>query len=168
LKPEGKPGYIRDGGEEKLSMEALVGLLEAVTKKGSSFRVQALGFSMDPFIRNKNHITISPLPSGYPRVGDIVAFIQPGTGKLVVHRVIERKENHYLIKGDNVATPDGLIPKTNVLGYVTKVDKDGKLIFFGLGFERVFIAFLSRKNLLRPTLHLTYRLVGPVIRRIKA
>lgn len=168
MKPEEKSGFIRDVGEDNLSMEALVELLKAVTEKGKPFRVQALGFSMYPFIKNKDYITISPLSSGHPRLGDVVAFIQPGTEKLVVHRVIESKGEHYLIKGDNTPAPDGLIPKTNVLGYVTTVDKDGRLIRFGSGFERVFIALLSRKNLLRPTLHLTYRLFGTVIRRIKA
>ena len=123
---------------------------------------------MYPFIRNRDYITISPLTSGYPKLGDVVAFIQPETRKLIVHRIIENKENHYLIKGDNMPVPDGLIPKANILGSVTSVDKDGKLIRLGSGFERIFIALLSRKNLLCPTLHITYRFIGPIIRRIKA
>jgi len=168
LKPENASGFIKDGGEDNLSMEALVELLKAVVEKGRPFRVQALGFSMHPFIKNKNYITISPLSPDRPRLGDIVAFIQEGTGKLVVHRVVESKKNQYLIKGDNTPAPDGLVPKGNILGYVTKIDEDGKPVRLGSGSERVFIAFVSRKNLLRPTLHLTYMLIGPFIRRIKA
>ncbi len=168
MRPEGASGFVRNGGEDNLSMEALIELIKAVTEKGKSFRVQALGFSMYPFIRDRDYITISPLTSHHPRLGDVVAFIQPGTRKLTVHRIIKSKGDHYLIKGDNTPAPDGLIPKANILGYVKGVDKDGKLVRLGSGFERVFIAFLSRKNLLRPTLHLTYRLIGPVIRRIKA
>jgi len=167
LKPERASGYVRNGGEDNLSMEALVELIKAVTEKGKSFRVQALGFSMYPFIKDSDYITISPLTSGYPRMGDVVAFIQLGTRKLIVHRIIESKGDYYLIKGDNKPAPDGLIPKANILGYVTGVDKDGKFVRLGLGLERVFIALLSRKNLLRPTLNLTYRLIGPVIRRRK-
>ncbi len=168
MKPESASDFIRDGGEDDLSMEALVELLKAVVEKGRSFRVQALGFSMHPFIRNKNYITISPLSPDRPKLGDIVAFIQEGTGKLVIHRVVRSKKNQYLIKGDNTSAPDGLVPKGNILGYVTKIDKDGKTLRFGSGPEKVFIAFVSRKNLLRPTLHLTYMLIGPFIRRIKA
>jgi signal peptidase I len=168
LKPENSSGFIRDGGEDDLSMEALVELLKAVVEKGRPFRIQALGFSMDPFIKNKNYITISPLSPDRPQLGDIVAFIQQRTGKLVVHRVVESKKNQYLIKGDNTSAPDGLVPKGNILGYVTKIDKDGKTVRFGSGPEKVFIAFVSRKNLLRPTLHLTYRLISPFRRRIKA
>lgn len=168
MRPKKVSQFVRNGGEADLSMEALVELIKAVTEKGKPFRVQALGFSMYPFIRNKDYITISPLNSHHPRLGDVVAFIQPKTRKLIVHRIIESKGDHYLIKGDNTPAPDGLIPKANILGYVASVDKDGKLIRFGSGFEKVFVALLSRKNLLRPILHITYRLVGSVIRRIKA
>lgn len=167
MKPESASGFVRDGGEDDLSMEALIELFKAVAEKERPFRVQALGSSMHPFIKNKNYITIFPLSQDRPRLGDIVAFIQQGTGKLVVHRVVESKKNQYLIKGDNMVAPDGLIPRSSILGYVTKIDKDGKTVWFGSGPEKVFIAFVSRKNLLRPTLHLTYRLIGPFIRRIK-
>jgi signal peptidase I len=167
LRLEGTSEFVQEGGEGSLSMEALVELTRAVTEKGKSFRFQALGFSMYPFIRNGDYITISPFTYGHPRLGDVVAFIQPETEKMIVHRIVENRGDHYLIKGDNTTAPDGLIPKANVLGYVTKVDKDGKLIRLGSGFEKVFIALLSRKNLLRPGLHLTYTLIGPIIRRIK-
>lgn len=159
--------FVKNGGEDNLSMEALIELLKAVTEKKKPFRIQAHGSSMYPFIKNSNYITISPLTSCHPRLGDVVAFIQPGTKKLIVHRVVGSKRDNYLIKGDNNRAPDGLIPKANILGYVTKVEKDGKIIHLGSGFERVFIAFMSHKNLLRPTLYLTYRFIGPVIRRLK-
>ena len=131
MRLEGASGFIKEGEESSLSMEALVELTRAVTEKGKSFRFQALGFSMYPFIRNGDYITISPLTSGHPRLGDVVAFIQPDTKKLVVHRIIENRGDHYLIRGDNTTAPDGLIPKANVLGYMTKVDKDEKLIRLG-------------------------------------
>ena len=54
-------------------MAALVDLLQAVTERGIAFRVQAPGFSMYPFIRNMDTITISPLPAVGPRTGDVVA-----------------------------------------------------------------------------------------------
>lgn len=164
MRPEGASIFIRNGGEENLSMETMIELLKAVTEKKRSFRVQVRGSSMYPFIKDSNSITISPLTSCHPHLGDIVAFINPRTKRLIVHRVVGRKKDHYLIKGDNNPEPDGLIPKANILGYVTKVEKNGKLIRFGSGFERVFIAFMSQKNLLRPTFHLAYRLISPIIR----
>jgi signal peptidase I len=164
LRPEEASNFVINGGEDSLSMEALIELLKAVTEKKKSFRVQALGSSMYPFIKDSDYITISPLTSCHPRLGEIVAFINPVTKKLVVHRVVGRKKDNYLIKGDNNSEHDGLIPKANILGYVTKVEKEGNTIFFGSGLERVFIAFISKKNFLQPTLHLAYRLIRLIIR----
>ncbi len=141
--------FVRDGGESTLSMEALVELLSAVTEKGKPFRFRASGFSMHPFIRNRDTIIISPLPSGRPETGDIVAFLLPGTGMLVVHRVIDRKNGCYIISGDNVPEPDGLIPLKNVIGLVTDVERNGRKVMLGLGTERKLIAFLARNDLLK-------------------
>lgn len=165
--PEEASVFIIDGGEGTLTMKILVELLQAVTEKGKPFRVRAFGFSMHPFIRNRDIITISPLPSGRPRLGDVAAFLQPVTGKLVVHRVIGFKGDHCLIRGDNVVESDGLIPCPNIQGYVTCVERDGKEIWWGSGPERYLIALMSQKGLLRRTLFLAYRLVNPIIRRRK-
>ena len=160
-------GYVKDRGEEKLSMEALIEILKAVIEKGRYFRFQVLGFSMYPFIRDNDFITISPLVPSYPRLGDIVAFIQPATRKLKIHRIIENKEVNYLIKGDNTFEPDGLIPRANILGYVTKVERNGKAIRLGSRIERVFLAFISHKKLLSLTHHLFFKFINSTIRRIK-
>jgi signal peptidase I len=155
-------------GEDTLSMKPLVELLKVITEKGKSLRHQARCSSMHPFIRNMDYITISPLTTFHPQLGDIVAYIQPETRKLLVHRVIKNKGDSYLIKGDHNLDSYGLIPKANILGYVTRVERDGKKIWFGSGFDRIFIASISHRNLLHPTSYLAYRFILPVIRRIRA
>ena len=40
-----------------------------------------------------------------------------------------------------------------------KVERDGKSIFFGLGLERFFIAFLAKKRLLKPFIEAWIRLL---------
>jgi hypothetical protein len=67
-----------------------------------------------------------------------------------------------------VAESDGLIPSANIQGYVTCVERDGKKIWWGSGPERYLIALMSQRDLLHPALVHAYRLVGPIIRRIKA
>lgn len=160
-------GFIIDGGEGTLSMDVLVGLLHAVVEKGKAFRVRAFGFSMHPFIKNRDIITISPLPSGRPRLGDVAAYIHPDTGKLVVHRVIGFSGDLCLIKGDNVPCPDGQMPKACIQGYITRVERDGRDVLLGLGPERYLIALLSRNNLLRSSRFLAHRLVSHITRRSK-
>jgi hypothetical protein len=159
---------VRDDGECNLfKKNALIELLSAIIEVEKHFRFQAFGFSMLPFIRNKDILTISPLSVGRPRQGDVVAFFLPGTRKLAVHRVVGKKENCYLVKGDNIPESDGLIPRACILGHVTKVERREKLISLGLGSERYLIAFLSRAGLLSPALNLVYKLVCPIFKRIR-
>ena len=170
MRLEGSTELALNEGEDNLSKEALIELelLKAVIENGKSFRIQAFGFSMYPFIRNKDYVTISPLTTSHPKVGDIVAFVLPGTRKLIIHRVLKINGNKYLVKGDNISWPDGQILKANIIGYVTKVEKDKRLVCFGSVFEKLFILLIYYKNIFHQILLLTYKLIGPVIRRIKA
>jgi len=153
------------GGELALSGPAIAELLRAVLDKGLPFRFEAKGASMLPFIRNDDLITVSPLSGNTPRFGDVVAFVLMETGKLRVHRIVGKKGNSFLIKGDNNPDADGLIPKSDVLGRVTKVERDGKQVFSGLGLERILIAFLTHMGRSHNPIFLAYSLIRPVIGR---
>jgi signal peptidase I len=156
--------FVRKGEEFPLSGAALTGLLKAVLAKGASLRFRAKGFSMSPFIKDGDVITVSPLQNTLLRIGDIVAFIHPETGKLIVHRLVKRIDNSYFITGDNILQRDDLIPKKNILGRVTKLERANKRIFLGLGPERHLIALSSRKKLLSLMLSLR-RFIPNFIRR---
>jgi len=144
--------------------EVLPELVMEVVSKGVECRLQAKGYSMSPFIKDGDMITISPVPGSLPRFGDVIAFIHPKTEKLLVHRVVWKSGDACLVKGENALEPDGLIKKENVLGLVTKVERKGKRIFLGLGPERFLIAFLTRTNLLLPILRPVWRVFRPVVR----
>lgn len=192
--------YIIKEGGLSLSGKNLAELIQAVIAKGNPFRLKVKGFSMSPFIKDGDTITISPLsrchktaafklrmkagrdsvPEGTPGFnpggtpfrssigfGQPVAFIQPETGRLVIHRVVGKSGNYYLIKGDNIVNSDGLISKENILGCVTSVERNGKKLFPGLSPERFLIAFLSRWSLLFPLLLFLRRFMRPVIKRFK-
>ena len=166
MKPQMAESYILYGGEGTISNRALSELLQAVLDKGMPFRFRAPGFSMSPFIRDGDVITISRLSESgdSPGLGTVVAFSQPKTGKLVVHRVVVKKAGYFLIKGDNTPCADCFVPRANVLGYVNKVERNGKHVFIGLGPERFVIAFLSRKQLLVPLLRPLAALLRPFVR----
>jgi hypothetical protein len=106
---------------------------------------------MAPFIRDGDVITVSPLGGAPVRLGEVVAFLHPVAKKLVVHRVITRRDTAMLIQGDGIADgPDGLVSLERVLGRVTCVERAGRPVWLGLGPERVMIAWLSRARLLIP------------------
>lgn len=133
--------------------------------KGVPFRFKAKGLSMHPFIRHGDVITITPLFDNLPRYGDVVAFVPPEISTLIVHRVVGKRDGDFLIKGDNIARSDGLIPMASILGSVTKVERDGKEVYIGLGPERLLIAFLTRRGILSPLLLPVCRLARLITRR---
>ncbi|MEM2866598.1 MAG: hypothetical protein QXM46_01630 [Candidatus Hadarchaeales archaeon] len=44
-----------------------------------------------------------------PKVGDLILYREPGTGRLLVHRVVERVENSFRTKGDALSSPDNYL-----------------------------------------------------------
>lgn len=113
-----------------LSAPVIMELIEAVHEKGAPFRFKANGYSMTPAIRNGDIITVSPLANLSIKRGDVVAFRHPERPQMLVHRVLRKKGDHFLIKGDNCPTVDGWIPAENILGLITRVERNGKARFW--------------------------------------
>jgi hypothetical protein len=131
---------------------ALTEILSCSLLKNTPLRLKVRGFSMLPFIRDEDIVTISPLLNSSLALGFAVAFTHPQTGRLTIHRIIAKRGNFYLIKGDCINKADGLIPKKNILGTVTKIERNGKKVLLGLGPERILIAFLNRLSFFFPLL----------------
>ena len=157
--------FVRKGGELLLSAHDLVELLRAVLARGAPFRFRAKGASMGPFIRDGDLVTVLPLSRRPPGLGDVVAFVRPNTGGLVLHRVVGRQAGTFIIMGDGNPSVRERVSKTNVLGRVGRVERDGAHIYLGLGRERALIAFLARTGLLTGLLLPTWRLLRRATRR---
>jgi hypothetical protein len=127
--------------------------MRAVIAKGCSFRFQARGWSMTPFIKDGDVITISPFMEKKPRFGEVLATVRPGSENLVVHRLVGRQGKAWLILGDN--TPEDatdMVASENLIGRVARIERNGKNVWLGLGPERAWIALFSRKGFLLPVL----------------
>jgi signal peptidase I len=143
--------FVTKATELQLSGQALIGLMQAIFERGMPFRFRATGGSMLPFINNGDVITLTPIAKRPPRIGEVVAFIHPETGNLIVHRIVGQKGSTPLFRGDAITgQADGLIPIQNLLGRVSQIERNGRLVWLGLGAERVLIAWLSRMGLLVP------------------
>ena len=163
---KGKPiSSIAEDSWVSLSGAALTELLQAVVSRGSLFTLQAKGFSMSPFIRDGDVLTISPLHGTSPGVGDVVAFIHPSIKRVFIHRVVRKRGDSYIMKGDNSLEGDSPVRAAKILGLVTNVVRGNKRILLGLGPERQLIAFLSRKNLLLSLLHPAPKMTSPFARK---
>jgi len=115
---------------------------------------------MFPSILDGDVLTIAPLNGIKPSVGDVVAFVSPRSGHLVVHRVVASSRVSYLIRGDSDAPMGETVPLDQVLGRAISVERQGDVVRFGLGPERRALGILSRLGLLLPVL----KRVGPVRR----
>jgi phage repressor protein C with HTH and peptisase S24 domain len=148
-KAKPKPALFTKKREElSLSTQQLEKLMRGVLDKGACFRFQGKGFSMSPFIKDGDVLTIVPVQGSAPGFGDVVVFTHPNTSKLIIHRIIGKRAGSYLTKGDNAPEEDGLISRAAIVGQVAKVERDGKYISLGLGPDRFIIAFVTRTGLL--------------------
>lgn len=155
--------FIEIGGELSLDTEACADVIRSALAKKANLRFQVKGFSMSPFIKDGDVITLSLLPEGRIGLGRSIAFTRPPDKKLVIHRLVrvrKKPQVRYITKGDNADKPDCLISRTDMLAYVKKVERGGRIILFGTGPERRVIAYLSRRNVLR-ALFFSWRLIIP-------
>jgi hypothetical protein len=142
--------YAVEGGVLALSGPALREFLRAVLDHGVPFRFGARGMSMDPFIRDGDVLTIVPAGPRRLRPGDVIACCHPIGGHLVVHRVVANEQAGVVLRGDANDAVDGVVATADVLGVVSEVRRGDRRISFGMGPERLLVASLSRKGLLRP------------------
>ncbi len=155
--------------ELPLSGAALTDLLQSVLAKDRRFRFSARGTSMYPFVRDGDVIVIEPLREQRPRVGDVVACLRSDTNRLFVHRILRQQADRFLIKGDNAYVDDGWFPRESILGRVIRIEREGTIVRFGLGIERLLIVALARWRWLVPVVHCgAWRLVVPVARRLRS
>jgi hypothetical protein len=169
----GAPSLSRRKGRELLlSGPAQIDLMQAVLARGRSFRFRARGWSMTPFIRDGDVITVAPVnpPDRNPHIsasssrsaasgtearkcdiGQIVAFVSAPGRRLVVHRIIGRHKSGFLVRGDNLPGPVAeTVRPDDILARVVRVERGRKRVWLGLGLERYAIAALSRAGLLLP------------------
>jgi len=153
-----------------LSSKEIASFLKETCQKKVSFKFTARGMSMAPFICDGDALIIEPITENkIPVIGDIVAFINPAEGFLVIHRVIRIQNNEYLLKGDNVYYNDNYCHNKDIHGIVKKIviTKDRfhgpdrvlrKMFLFVNNFKKT-IAFLSRHNLLTLMCRLINKLI---------
>jgi hypothetical protein len=160
------PIYTETGGNFTIPNSSMLLLCRDVLAKGYGFRLCAPGFSMMPFICNKDIITLEPCLVNSYSLGDVVGYARPGQGYFVVHRIVALRVGGALIRGDNCSGPDGIIPFDAIVGRVCCVEHNGRNVRIGLGFERRIIASFSRKGILRTVVY-PVRIICSLFGRIR-
>lgn len=123
-------------------------MLRAMMGRGLPLRMPVRGFSMAPWIRDDDVVTVAPMYDYPPRVGEVVACVLPTNGRLALHRVVARRAGGWVLRGDNCREADGVVAREEILGRVVRVERNGQEVGFGAGRRGVVIARLSRTGLL--------------------
>lgn len=78
---------------------------------------------MFPFLRDGEIVLVRPATGAEIVVGDVICYETPPSG-LALHRVIERREDRLVAKGDALASTEAVDPD-HVLGKVVAVQRRG-------------------------------------------
>ncbi|HET6494661.1 MAG TPA: S24/S26 family peptidase, partial [Thermoleophilia bacterium] len=103
--------FTAQGGELHLSNQGQLELLRGMRRSGASLRTLVHGWSMTPFIRDGDVVTIAPVGAVGPRLGEMLAVELAPRSLLVIHRAVGRVNGAWLMRGDNAVAPDGVVPR---------------------------------------------------------
>lgn len=91
-------------------------IAEQVLASGSRITFCAGGQSMAPFIRSGDSVTVAPAGDSL-RIGDVILSRTAGE-TLLLHRIVEKREDGVLTMGDATQGPDGFVAYSRILGKV--------------------------------------------------
>ena len=100
-------------------------LRKEIISQGRSVQILASGYSMFPFLRKGDLLTVEPVPMETIKRGDIVVF-EMGE-KWIAHRVIniKRESNklNFIPRGDTNLFCDLMVSKINYVGKIQKISR---------------------------------------------
>jgi hypothetical protein len=145
----------------------LIPILRAALERGQTVRMPVNGHSMFPFIRDGDVVEIALVPPT-PTQGSVVLARLPGE-RYPLHRLVAQCGTAWVLRGDNCGAPDGLVPRENLVGVVTRVERNGRVVRLTLGRAGQWIGWLSRRGWLLPItrgLYSPQRVAPAILRRL--
>ncbi len=92
--------------------------IEEIIERDGQVLETTYGVSMQPMLRQgENPIVISKITSPLKK-RDVILF-RCESGKYLLHRIIKKKKNGYLTRGDNNLFNDGIIKEEQIKGILT-------------------------------------------------
>ena len=104
----------------------LMPIIRAALERGQRVRMTVNGRSMLPFIRDGDVVEIAPMPPT-PTLGSVVLARLSGE-RYPLHRLVAQCGAAWLLRGDNCGVPDGMVPCENLVGVVTRVERNGRVV----------------------------------------
>lgn len=106
-------------------------MLEPIIKEkldsGATVTIQPKGISMLPLIRQGQDEVILKKPTGRLNKYDI-PFYKRESGQFVLHRIVKKRKNDYVLCGDNQIEYEYGITDNMIIAVVEAIKRDGKTI----------------------------------------
>lgn len=111
---------------KEISMSELLPFIEEAFKKNTTFKIPITGTSMNPLLIEGRDYVLIKKPEGPLQIGDIPLY-RRDMGTFVLHRVVDKKDDSYIMSGDNQFLLEKGITDKHIIGVVCSICCDGKL-----------------------------------------
>lgn len=145
-------------------------LAATLLTNGKALRFKAKGFSMHPLVRNDDILMVNPVNPQDIRLADAVMFTND-FGRAVLHRVIRKKHQDgiwfFWLQGDQAHSIDGIIPQEQILGKLTRLERDNYSINTNEPIFRLLSVLVVIRARFRLGRTIPYKLFSNFINRFK-
>lgn len=107
---------------------------------------KAFGKDMYPLLRDGDILNFTRIPFDKIRQDDII--IHSSANKFLAHRVLYTKSSYVITKGDNILHADPPVLPSQIIGKVTKVRRNGEMIYPELLYSVQSTRYLNEINIL--------------------
>lgn len=111
---------------KKISLNDMEPVIIEVLENNSTVTITASGTSMEPLIHDGKDNVVLKKPGGDFRIGDIVLY-KRNNGKLVLHRIIGKDENGFILRGDNQLLKEYGISESQIIAVLDSIEKNGRV-----------------------------------------
>ena len=106
--------------------ETIVEMLASRAKIREPIRIRVTSQSMAPLINTGDMILVESVPVQEIACGEIVIF--KNGSDLLTHRLVSKKGDSLITKGDANLFPDGRLSSQEVIGWVTAIERKARII----------------------------------------
>lgn len=150
-------------GMTEISLENTELVLNTLETKGE-FLSLTKGISMRPLFREGKDIVVIVKPTGELKKGDVPLYKRRNYDFLVLHRILEVRDNDYVIRGDNTYSLE-YVPKDYVVGVLKEFYRGGRYV--NCETSKGYKLYIKFINLTYPFRFLWKRRIRPILSQIK-
>lgn len=144
---------------EGIRLADLFPLIEEKLKSGGEVSFKPHGISMLPLIRQGiDSVTLEQIKRE-PKKYDVIFYQRP-EGQFVLHRIIGKDKNGFILCGDNQFVKEYGVQKSQIIGIMTSVQRDGSKVACDIAGYRVYCRILCLRRV--------YLRVKNLFRRVKS